>query len=176
MARFLRLLLAELAVATILIAVVLHWGSDLPGPAIGGLIFLMSVAITAIGTFLTRRRRELPPARVYLVFLGALAFFGLIAWFLSLLGPILMGILILALAIPVAQLTIRDARSRRWRNAGLCPGCGYDIRATPERCPECGLDFPCELPRLRRVRAAMAEARAGQSAAPPQPTSDPKPP
>jgi hypothetical protein len=41
-------------------------------------------------------------------------------------------------AVLPAGWLIRVLRVRRRTSRGLCPACGYDLRATPGRCPECG--------------------------------------
>jgi hypothetical protein len=48
-------------------------------------------------------------------------------------GPLLL----LGLVIPACKVLGRFRR-RRNRDDGCCLVCGYDLRATPDRCPECG--------------------------------------
>ncbi len=60
-------------------------------------------------------------------------------------GRTIVGVLMWTLIVAcVVTLTLgilgrryMEKKSQRLA-AGLCPACGYDLRATPDRCPECG--------------------------------------
>jgi len=50
----------------------------------------------------------------------------------------LAGILLAAIACRIVTM----ARGRLRQRANLCVMCGYDLRASPDRCPECGVPHP----------------------------------
>jgi hypothetical protein len=60
---------------------------------------------------------------------------GLRHWLLAVPHWFLMAI---TSALPIAAVVTRSWRAGP--RQGHCPSCGYDIRATPDRCPECGTE------------------------------------
>ena len=57
-------------------------------------------------------------------------------------------VLFLICTVVVAVARIPENRRQRRADRGLCRRCGYDLRATPTRCPECGTENRYNAPAL----------------------------
>jgi hypothetical protein len=66
-------------------------------------------------------------------------------------------VVIFTCAIPVWWLIGARKRKREQTTPGLCPQCGYDLRGSADRCPECGTPIPA--------------GKSGTPAGPPAPDS-----
>jgi hypothetical protein len=47
-------------------------------------------------------------------------------------------LMVIVLVLPMSRIFASVSRRTRRKRRGLCNECGYDLRATPNRCPECG--------------------------------------
>jgi len=61
--------------------------------------------------------------------------------------------LLLVFGVLPGRAVVRWWRERRRASAGTCRVCGYDLRASPERCPECGT--PRRVSLIKRLRAML---------------------
>jgi hypothetical protein len=94
---------------------------------------------------------------------GVSIFWVLFAIILSSLGGPLFILLTLGLVATFFVRSYKIKRREQWINEGRCGQCGYDLRATPERCPECARDAAQDEPAWRKMRRER-ELRLSQAA------------
>jgi hypothetical protein len=104
------------------------------------------------------------PLRVAALLGALLMFIGLGAYSLSFLGTAgVLAVVTLLSAVTLTATLLRRPNVRAAREAaGLCTECGYDLRASEDRCPECNARIPEYLSRKRRIAAELRASTSHQ--------------
>ncbi len=121
----------------------LRWSVD-SSPGVLSLGYLDSPDIAPLAglDFRTRHAALTATGRWGFGYLHRSPVFGVVLWRLEFphWAPMLA-----AAVLPAVGIT-RARRRQRRKRLGLCLKCGYDLRGSKERCPECGTAIPAQHP------------------------------
>jgi len=131
-------------------------------------VLIISVALVVLSD-VGSMRGGVNPFTIYALFAIVIAVVWGLARALSVLGPFGVIAIIVVLGGLTAWLTLTRGEALRCRREtmGLCVECGYDLRASPDVCPECGSIVNEELKRRRRIAEELSGARTERESTPP---------
>ena len=84
------------------------------------------------------------PERTYLRFVHVLSVRNPVIGRRVFVGVPFWGAVALLSVLPITWLALRIYAQNIRARAGFCRSCGYDLRGTPDRCPECGQEAAAE--------------------------------
>jgi hypothetical protein len=90
--------------------------------------------------------------QIILIFAGCVLGWGLIVYLFSFFKVWMLLLLTAGLAAAVYYKEKVGSQRQRWLDTGCCGSCGYDLRASPDRCPECGRETALDEPTWRKLR------------------------
>jgi hypothetical protein len=97
--------------------------------------------------------------QIVLLAVGCFLGWALLVFLFSLLKVWMLFLLTGILAAAVFYKDRQGKQRKLWLDSGRCGQCGYDLRATPDRCPECGRDTSLDEPTWRKLRREWGHIR-----------------
>jgi Ca2+/Na+ antiporter len=90
----------------------------------------------------------------------------LLVFLFSFLNVWLFLLLTAVLGVVVFAKERQKNRRQQWLDTGCCGNCGYDLRGTPDRCPECGRESILDEPTWRKLRREWGNVKPVEPAKP----------
>ncbi len=128
-------------------------------PELASALLIVTISITAAWRWLGSPFLELLSLFAWLATL--IAVIPILAGIPYLLGAAVVGVAVMS---PLGIVLYLRKEEREAREVdGRCLYCGYDLRASSERCPECGREVEGDVYRRRRIAEELRAKRAVQT-------------